>query len=81
MSNEPIDPSEADAQDGELVTMLLSARSVPSAGFRGALRRRLAARDPGYGPRPPRLHLMTAAFVSAGAFLIGLGALAATGIL
>lgn len=50
-------------------------RPVPSAGFRGQLRRRLAERDPGYGPRPARLRLMVAGYLGAGGLLIALAAL------
>jgi hypothetical protein len=77
-SDMPLDP---EAPDQELAALLKSARPVPSAGFRGALRRRLAARDPGYGPRPPALCLVVAGYLSVGALLIGLGALAAVGVL
>ena len=54
-------------------------RPVPAAGFRGALGRRLAAEDPGYGSRPARLRWMVAAFCIGGSLLILVGALLATG--
>jgi hypothetical protein len=51
-------------------------RPVPPAAFRGQLRRRLAERDPGYGPRPERLRLrlMVAGYLGAGGLLIALAA-------
>ena len=52
---------------------------MPAAGFRGALGRHLAARDPGYGPRPARLRPMVAGYAGAGTCLIAVGALVATG--
>ncbi len=60
---------------------LAAQRPVPPAGFRGALRRRLGADDPGYGPRPERLRLLVAASLAAGTLLIALGALQGTGAL
>jgi len=42
-----------DAQ--ELAELLDRERPVPPASFRGHVARRLAAADPGYGPRPPHL--------------------------
>jgi len=43
---------ELEGGEYELADRLGAERPVPSAGFRGVLRRHLAARDPGYGPRP-----------------------------
>jgi hypothetical protein len=60
---------------------LRSERAVPSAGFRGALGRHLAANDPGYGPRPARLRITVAAYVASGAALIVVAALGVTGAL
>jgi hypothetical protein len=77
---EPGDPNfGVDPEDQELARRLSEQRPVPKAGFRGALGRYLAARDPGYGPRPERLQLMIAAYASAGTILVALGALVATG--
>jgi hypothetical protein len=59
-----------------LADRLRAQRPLPAAGFRGALRRRLAAQDPGYGPRPARLRLIVAGYVGAGSLLIAVGALA-----
>ena len=56
-------------------------RPVPAAGFRGALGRHLAARDPGYRPRPARLRLIAFAYLAAGVTLLALGALQAVGAL
>jgi hypothetical protein len=61
----------------ETAAVLLAARPLPSAGFRGALRRSLAGR---LAPsRPPRLRRRVAAFVVAGAVLLLLGASGLTG--
>jgi len=60
---------------------LESNRPVPAPGFRGALSRHLTEQDPGYGPRPPQLWLLTFGLLLAGLFLLGLGALQATGVL
>jgi hypothetical protein len=65
----------------ELAERLSAQRPVPGAGFRGALGRRLAADDPGYGPRPERLRLTVAACCAGGSLLVALGALSAVGIL
>ena len=65
-----LEPAEQDLAD-----RLALARPVPSAGFRGRLGRRLADRDPGYGPRPERLRLMVAGYLGAGGLLIALAAL------
>jgi hypothetical protein len=56
-------------------------RPVPAAGFRGALARRLAAEDPGYGSRPARLRWMVAGCCAGGSLLIAGGALLAKGSL
>jgi hypothetical protein len=63
-------PAEQDLAD-----RLALARPVPPAGFRGKLARRLADRDPGYGPRPERLRLIVAGYLGAGGLLIALAAL------
>ena len=81
MTDELDVPAEPSASDNEVAERLGNERPVPGAGFRGALARRLAASDPGYGPRPQRLRLMVAAYVGAGSLLIALGALNATGAL
>lgn len=74
--HEPIEP-----QDEELASRLGGQRPVPNAGFRGALARHLALRDPGYGHRPERLWALVAGYVGSGAVLLGLGVLQATGTL
>lgn len=65
----------------ELADRLTGWRPVPGAGFRGALGRHLASRDPGYGPRPERLRLTVAAYLVLGWLLTALGALLAVGTL
>jgi hypothetical protein len=65
----------------DLADRLGGERPVPGASFRGALARRLAESDPGYGPRPERLWLMVAAYLGAGSLLIAVGALSATGVI
>ena len=73
--------NELTREDQELAARLAEERPVPGAGFRGALRRHLADRDPGYGPRPEGLQAMVAGYVAAGSFLIAIAALVATGVL
>ncbi len=81
MNLEPhIDP-ELDSADRELGERLGRDRPVPTAGFRGILARRLAERDPGYGPRPRWLVPIVSGCVSGGLALILLSALGATGAL
>jgi hypothetical protein len=70
-----------DAADQELAARLQRERPVPAADFRGALGRRLAASDPGYGPRPDRLRTMVTASLAAGLGVSGFGALQALGVL
>jgi hypothetical protein len=60
---------------------LTRERPIPPAAFRGALGRRLAADDPGYGPRPQRLWVMVTAYAATAALLMVLGLLQATGAL
>lgn len=75
MTEEPVDLG---APDKDLADRLGIGRPVPGAAFRGALGRRLAERDPGYGPRPERLRLMVAGYLGAGGLLIALAALGLT---
>jgi hypothetical protein len=58
---------------------LRDQRPVPTAAFRGALRRRLLARR-APRPRPARLGLLITRYASAGAVLLLAGALSAAGI-
>jgi hypothetical protein len=67
--------------DRAFAEQLDTRRPVPAAGFRGALGRHLAARDPGYGARPERLRRTVSAYLGAGALLLATGALYATGVL
>jgi hypothetical protein len=68
-------------EDRTLAERLEVTRPVPGAGFRGALGRHLVASDPGYGTRPARLRLFTAVWIFAGALLLAVGSLQATGAL
>jgi hypothetical protein len=73
-----------DAETGEereVANRLDRERPVPGAAFRGALGRALAARDPGYGPRPQNLWRMVAGCVAGGGLLLALGGLQAAGAL
>ena len=70
---------EAGPAELELGARLAQTRAIPAAGFRGALSRHLAADDPGYGPRPPHLRLIAAAYAAAGTATLAVGALVATG--
>ena len=69
---------EFEPGEQELADRLTDARPLPPAGFRGTLRRHLARRDPGYGPRPERLRLVVAGYLGAGGLLIALVALGAS---
>ena len=69
------EPAELEPAEQDLADRLKLSRPVPPAGFRGQLGRRLADRDPGYGPRPERLRLMVAGYLGAGGLLIALAAL------
>lgn len=77
MPPEPDFDSDLSPGQRELGEQLQSSRPVPSAGFRGALGRRLAERDPGYGPRPDWLVPVASASFGGGLVLIGLAALIA----
>jgi hypothetical protein len=89
MSDRPdhdLEPGESDrglesGEERQLTDWLDAATPVPAAGFRGALGRYIGRRDPGFGPRPPQLRLISAAYVGGGAVLLALGALQATGSL
>jgi hypothetical protein len=74
-------PEDISSDDQDLAERLEGQRSVPSAGFRGALGRHLAAQDPHYGSRPEWLRLIVLAYLTAGLLLLLLGALSATGAL
>jgi hypothetical protein len=81
MTHESDIPSEAAPGERDLADRLAGERPVPRASFRGALARRLAASDPGVGPRPERLRLMVVAYLGGGSLLIALGVLSAMGAL
>lgn len=72
---------ELEPQDRELGELLQAGRPAAGAGFRGALGRHLAQRDPGYGPRPGRLRTISAAYLGVGLAMMTLGALQAIGVL
>jgi hypothetical protein len=80
-------PDEHDAENGltpnelRLAELLDRDRPMPAAGFRGALGRRLAALDPGWGPRPARLGQIAAAYLMAGLVMIGVAAVIGIGAL
>jgi hypothetical protein len=75
MIEDPRPGGELAAAEEDLAERLRIGRPVPPAGFRGELFRRLAERDPGYGPRPERLRLIVAGYLGAGGVLIALAAL------
>ncbi len=81
MSDEGPLPDGLEPDEHWVGERLTRDRPVPPAAFRGALGRYLAARDPGFGPRPQRLWAMIAAYLSTAALLILLGLLQATGVL
>jgi hypothetical protein len=75
MTDDPANPRALESPEHDLADCLRIARPVPGAVFRGALGRRLAELDPGYGPRPERLRLVVAGYIGAGGLLIALAAL------
>jgi len=79
MSEPSHTPDELTAAESQLADHLSAQRPVPPGAFHGELGRHLAALDRGYGPRPQRLRAIVALYLTAGAMLIGLGALIATG--
>jgi hypothetical protein len=62
-----------------LAERLERERPVPSAGFRGQLRRHLLA-DEASRSRPARLRLLITGYASTGSLLLLLGAMSAAGI-
>lgn len=70
---------ELTPSERELADRLSAERPLPAARFRGALARHLAARDPGYGPRPAQLHLLVSGYLLVGVLLTALGVLLAVG--
>lgn len=81
MTDEDARDDQLTEEERELAERLNARRPAPAAGFRGALGRRLATRDPGYGPRPERLRMTVSAYLGAGALMLAAGALHATGVL
>jgi hypothetical protein len=77
MHDDPRTPDDVDPDEFELADRLRAMRPVPGAGFRGALGRYLAERDPGWGSRPQRLHALVGVYVGAGVALIAAGMLVA----
>ncbi len=81
----PAEPPQSDTElsprERALSEQLEAQRPVPAAGFRGALGRYLVREDPGYGPRPNGLRAQSAGLVLAGAVVLVVGALQATGAL
>jgi hypothetical protein len=69
------------ADEQALAGRLARGRPVPPARFRGDLARRLAAADPGYGPRPARLRSTVAGLIAAGSVTFAVGTLVGTGII
>jgi hypothetical protein len=72
---------EQDGTDRELADRLSGRRPIPAPDFRGALRRRLVAEDPGYGPRPEGLRARVSLWLAAGLVLLLIGYLQAVGAL
>ncbi len=81
MSARDPEAGEPEPEERLLAERLTRERPVPPAGFRGGLGRRLAAIDPGFGPRPGRLWAMVAGYLVVGLLLVLLGLLQATGVL
>jgi hypothetical protein len=68
-------------EEQRVAERLRADKPVPAAGFRGGLGRYLAARDPGYGPRPENLRMIACGCLAASVGMLALGALQATGAL
>ena len=81
MSGRPDSDPDPRAPEDEVARRLADERRRPTAAFRGALNRRLAAEDPGYGPRPADLWTAVGRFAFAAAILLALGVLQAAGVL
>jgi hypothetical protein len=73
---------EAEAPDEivRLAERLQEARPVPSAAFRGELRRRLLVVAGASRPRPARLRALIAGYAGAGAMLLLAGVASAAGL-
>jgi hypothetical protein len=71
--------ADFDGADRVFAEMLQSHRPTPAARFRGALSRRLAEIDPGYGPRPANLWLQVLALLAAGVAILIVAALLSAG--
>ncbi|GIK78861.1 MAG: hypothetical protein EDQ89_00810 [Acidobacteria bacterium] len=75
-----------DARPGEAEALLALAdrlergRPVPSAGFRGELRRQLLARVPSRPARPHRLGALIGAYTGSGALLLAVAVLGVAGV-
>lgn len=76
LEQDPLEPA-----DEGLAHRLTEQRPLPGGEFRGALGRRLAADDPGYGPRPASLRAASAGLIAIGTVVAGLGALTAVGVI
>jgi hypothetical protein len=81
MTDVPALDTELDPPERDLAVRLTDQRPVPGAEFRGILGRHLAARDPGYGPRPGRLRTSVGLYLGAGVGIVVLGALQGMGVL
>lgn len=75
-----------DAQPGEAEVLLELAyrleheRPIPSAGYRGELRRQLLARVPSGPVRPHRLGALISAYTGSGAVLLAVAVLGIAGV-
>jgi hypothetical protein len=66
-------------EDLTFAASLDARRPSPTLTFRGALGRRIARQDPGYGHRPERLWLRAGLSAGAGVLFVVLGLLVGTG--
>ncbi|MGH2842339.1 MAG: hypothetical protein ACRDKL_01955 [Solirubrobacteraceae bacterium] len=80
--SEPQQPPPAMTSAERAVAEALSRqRPAPTPAFRGALARRIAGLDPGYGHRPAGLWPRALPLIALGLLLVLAGALAAVGAL
>ena len=69
------------AEDRVFAAALEALHPAPTPLFRGALARRIAGLDPGYGHRPEHLWAKSTAMTAVGVVLVLIAALIATGVI
>ena len=80
MTGDPEFEAELAAEERRVAEQLTAGRPVPRLTFRAAMRNRMAALDPGYGPRPEHLWVAVAGCLIAGLLLLAVGGLLSVGV-